>query len=330
MSSHPSNPAPSAASPTTPATPPAPGPSHRTACDHEIAFGTHAAADGDAAGGLAVRLRAVTKTFGSGANAVHALRGIDLDVAPGRLVMLVGPSGCGKTTLVSIISGVLDSDGGSAEVFGVDWNVLNTDQRARRRQELVGFVFQQFNLIPTLNIAENVSVPLLIRGMKEKDALERAADALRRVGLGERTRSLPGQLSGGQQQRVAIARAVVAMPRLIVCDEPTASLDAKRGQDVLEIIHEASRTTDASNQPRCVIVVTHDSRIFHYADQIIEMDDGRLKATVSKHIMDEAVIVPHYDDETGGPAAPAPTAPTRAPGQHGASTTARPAPPRPT
>lgn len=287
---------------------PAPNPTnlrpHATRCEHAIDFGLSAAdaqsagvPDHGHAGESAVRFRSVTKTFGTGANAVQALRGIDLDVAAGRLIMLVGPSGCGKTTLVSIISGVLDADSGSAEVFGVDWLKLSQDERAKRRRDLVGFVFQQFNLIPTLSIAENVSVPLLIRGMKEKEALDRAREALARVGLGERTRATPSQLSGGQQQRVAIARAVVAMPRLIVCDEPTASLDAKRGQDVLEIIHEASRSTDEQGRARCVIVVTHDSRIFHYADRIIEMDDGRLLSKVSRHIMDEAQIVPHYDDE---------------------------------
>jgi putative ABC transport system ATP-binding protein len=246
----------------------------------------------------------VAKSFGSGANIVHALRGVDLDVTAGQLVMLVGPSGCGKTTLVSIISGVLDADEGVAEVFGVNWKDLPNDERAKRRRDLVGFVFQQFNLIPTLNVVENVSVPLLIRGMREPEALERSAEALKRVGLGDRTQSSPMQLSGGQQQRVAIARAVVGMPRLIVCDEPTASLDAKRGQDVMEIIHEASRSTDHTGEARCVVVVTHDTRIFHYADRIIEMDDGRLKATVSKHIIDEAAIVPHYEDEDAAPVSP--------------------------
>ncbi|MBX3385619.1 MAG: ABC transporter ATP-binding protein [Phycisphaeraceae bacterium] len=269
--------------------------------NHPILAGPHGQST---AGPLAVRLKGVSRTFGEGKTAVHALRGIDLEVPQGELVMLVGPSGCGKTTLVSIISGVLDSDAGVAEVFGRDWRTLSNDERAIRRQDLVGFVFQQFNLIPTLTVIENVSVPLLIRGVKERDAHERSALALARVGLGDRFDSFPSQLSGGMQQRVAIARAVVGTPRLIVCDEPTAALDAKRGQDVMEIIHEASRLDGSHNGSptgsppgRCVIVVTHDSRIFHYADRIVEMDDGRLKETVSRHILEEARHVPTYRDD---------------------------------
>ncbi len=271
-----------------------------TAANIPIRQGPHAQPDRtNGSAKLAVRLRGVTKTFGEGRTAVHALKDIALDVPEGELVMLVGPSGCGKTTLVSIISGVLDADTGQAEVFGIDWRQLRPDERAKRRQELVGFVFQQFNLIPTLTVVENVSVPLLIGGMKEKQAQERSAAALESVGLADRLSAFPNQLSGGMQQRVAIARAVVGTPRLIVCDEPTASLDAKRGQDVMEIIRGASNssTSNTSDHRRCVIVVTHDSRIFHYADRIVEMDDGRLKDHVSKHILDEAQHVPKYEDD---------------------------------
>lgn len=244
-------------------------------------------------------LREVVKTFGEGKAAVHALRGITADIHENQLVMLVGPSGCGKTTLVSIISGVLDATSGSVSVFGTEWSAIRPDQRTRRRGELLGFVFQSFNLIPTLTVGENTSVPLLIRGASRAEALDRAAAVLKEVGLGDRVNAMPAELSGGMQQRVAIARALVGRPRLIVCDEPTAALDGQRGQAIMELIHKASRGGDGAggeNLSRCVIVVTHDARIFHYADRIIEMEDGRLKSAVSPHILEEAKWVPRYDD----------------------------------
>jgi putative ABC transport system ATP-binding protein len=246
----------------------------------------------------------VTRSFGSEGAAVQALRGVTLDVPASRLVMLVGPSGCGKTTLVSVISGVLRADSGSAEVFGVDWASLTSEQAAARRGEILGFVFQSFNLIPTLTVAENASVPLLVRGVPRREATERASLALASVGLGDRQRALPSEFSGGMQQRVAIARALVGQPRLIVCDEPTAALDGRTGQQVMELIHAASRSPDHRGRPRCVIVVTHDTRIFHYADQIIEMEDGRLKAAPSRHIVEEAREVPRFADDENGSAAP--------------------------
>ncbi|MCX5661919.1 MAG: ABC transporter ATP-binding protein [Planctomycetota bacterium] len=247
------------------------------------------------AGVPAVRLVGVTKAFGSGRSAVHALRGVDMVVPGGQLLMLVGPSGCGKTTLISIISGVLNADGGVAEVFGVDWSTLNGGRKTVRRGELIGFVFQQFNLIHTLTALENVSVPLLVRGVDRHEANDRAAQALKDVGLGERMNVPPSSLSGGMQQRVAIARALVGQPRLLVCDEPTANLDGQTGQMVMELIHTAARSNDPTGQPRVVIVVTHDSRIFHYADRIEEMEDGRLKSRPSQVILDEAKHIPHYD-----------------------------------
>jgi putative ABC transport system ATP-binding protein len=248
----------------------------------------------------AVHARGITKTFGSGNAAVQALRGVDMDVAAGELVMLVGPSGCGKTTLVSVVSGVLDADGGYIEVYGARWRDLTPEQRTLRRGALVGFVFQQFNLIPTLTAQENVSVPLLIRGTGRAEAEERAAAALAAVGLKDRLRSRPSQLSGGAQQRVAIARALVGEPALLVCDEPTANLDARTGQAVMELITQASHATDPAGRQRCVIVVTHDARIFHYADEILEMEDGLVKAEVSPFIAQEARWVPTFESERPG------------------------------
>lgn len=251
---------------------------------------------------VAIRLHGLTKTYGKGASTVRALRGIELEVASGQLVMLVGPSGCGKTTLVSIVSGVLDADaGGVCDVFGIDWRTLSPARAAERRGRTVGFVFQSFNLIPTLTVLENTIVPLLVRGVGRGEAKDRAAAGLKAVGLGDRLSSLPSQLSGGMQQRVAIARALVGRPRLLVCDEPTAALDGKTGQTVMDLIASAARELDDDGQPRVVIVVTHDNRIFHYADRIIEMEDGRLKPTLSKHVLDESRHIPEFEDTIQNP-----------------------------
>jgi len=224
---------------------------------------------------LAITCHAVTKTYGTGPDRVPALRGIDLEVAPGELLMLVGPSGCGKTTLISVIAGILDHDEGEVRVFGEDLKAMPKNQRTRFRGRNVGFVFQAFNLLPALTAVENVSVPLLILGEPRKRALERAQATLEKVGLGERARSLPAQLSGGQQQRVAIARALVHEPRLIVCDEPTSSLDHETGHKVMEVMRSVALAQD-----RALVVVTHDARIFSFADRIARMDDGRIQKVV--------------------------------------------------
>jgi len=223
----------------------------------------------------AVLCRGVTKTYGSGNSAVVALRGIDLDVAVGQLMMLVGPSGCGKTTLISVIAGILDQDHGQCLLFGNDLKAMSPQRRTRYRGQTVGFVFQQFNLLPTLTAAENVSVPLLINGVKRHIAMDRARQVLDRVGLGDRTGSLPRELSGGQQQRVAIARALVHDPRLIVCDEPTSALDHQTGHNVMELLRAV-----ALGEGRSLIIVTHDARIFEFADRMAQMDDGRVVRVV--------------------------------------------------
>lgn len=221
---------------------------------------------------MVVRCRGVVKTYGAGNSAVRALRGVDIDVAAGELLMLVGPSGCGKTTLISIVAGVLDRDAGECTVLGVDYSKMSSSQRAKFRGRNIGFVFQQFNLIPTLTIAENAAVPLLIGGVPRKRALAEATELLAQVGLGDRARDYPMRLSGGQQQRVAIARALVHRPRIIVCDEPTSALDHVTGQKVMELLRSVAAGNDLS-----LVVVTHDQRIFEFADRIAEMDDGRIK-----------------------------------------------------
>jgi putative ABC transport system ATP-binding protein len=220
---------------------------------------------------LAVRCRGLTKTYGAGDAKVIALRGVDLDVRLGELLMLVGPSGCGKTTLISVIAAILSQDSGGCEVLGQELQCMDQRQRTHFRGVSIGFVFQLFNLLPALSAIENVSVPLLINGVCRKDAQDRASQLLTEVALGERLRALPGELSGGQQQRVAIARALVHHPKLIVCDEPTSSLDHDTGRSVMNILRDLARSPD-----RALIVVTHDPRIFEFADRIAHMDDGKI------------------------------------------------------
>jgi len=220
---------------------------------------------------FAVRCRNISKTYGAGVAKVAALRGVDLDVRRGELLMLVGPSGCGKTSLISIIAAILDQDAGSCEVLGQDLNALGSLERARFRSLSLGFVFQVFNLLPALTALENVSVPLLIQGIGRRQAEARAGDLLDSVGLAERRQMRPAELSGGQQQRVAIARALAGDPQLIICDEPTSSLDHDTGHSVMDILKRHATSPD-----RAVIVVTHDPRIFPFADRLARMDDGRV------------------------------------------------------
>jgi len=213
----------------------------------------------------------VTKTYGIGDARVMALRGIDLDVRRGEVLMLVGPSGCGKTTLISVIAAILSQDSGNCQVLGRDLMGMDQNERTRFRGVSIGFVFQLFNLLPALNAVENVSVPLLINGISRKNAETQASEILVEVDLGARLSALPAQLSGGQQQRVAIARALVHDPKLIVCDEPTSSLDHETGRSVMNILRGIAKSPD-----RALIVVTHDPRIFEFADRIAHMDDGKI------------------------------------------------------
>ncbi len=222
----------------------------------------------------AVICRDVVKTYGQGDMAVQALRGVSLEADFGELLMIVGPSGCGKTTLLSVICGTLRADSGTIELFGQTVSSMTQRELTAFRARHVGFIFQQFNLVPTLTARENVSIPRLLTGAPYAEAQREAGAILARVGLAGREESFPAQMSGGQQQRVAISRAMVHRPRLVICDEPTAALDAATGQRAMDLLRESARHPD-----RCVIVVTHDSRIFHYADRIVEMDDGLITAS---------------------------------------------------
>jgi putative ABC transport system ATP-binding protein len=226
---------------------------------------------------LAVSCRAVRKSFGEGEATVEVLRGVDFDAVQGKLTFLVGPSGCGKTTLISVIAGLLDRSAGQVELFGQDLQALTPRQRILFRRQTLGFVYQQFNLLPALTAVENVAVPLLAAGLRRSQAVDRAKALLVKLGLEHRLNALPDKLSGGQQQRVTLARALVHEPRLIVCDEPTAALDHATGEAVMQLLAE-----NAVHPERAVIVVTHDNRVFHFADAIAYMDDGRIVKTESR------------------------------------------------
>jgi ABC-type lipoprotein export system ATPase subunit len=210
----------------------------------------------------------LTKVFGSNGMAVHALRGIDLTVARGEFVALVGPSGSGKSTLMAIL-GCLDSPtAGRYLLDGEPVEGLSGAALARIRNEKVGFVFQNYNLLPRANVLRNVELPLLYAGLPRKERRERAAEMLEKVGIPEKANVLPAQLSGGQRQRVAIARALANRPALLLADEPTGALDSKTGAEVLELFAGLNR------QGNTVILVTHDPGIAALASRRVELSDG--------------------------------------------------------
>jgi len=219
----------------------------------------------------AIETRGLTRRFGEGENAFLALRGIDLDVAKGEVLFITGPSGSGKTTLLSILGCVLSPSEGRARVLGLDLERATQRQLGQFRLRQIGFIFQGHNLIASQDAIGNVRLPLMLQGTPAGEA-ERASRAeLAAVGLGEKLHRLPRELSGGQRQRVAIARATVSRPPLLLADEPTASLDAASGQEVIKLM-----TGLARDRGTTVVVVTHDQRIFTYADRVIAIEDGRL------------------------------------------------------
>lgn len=215
--------------------------------------------------------RQITKTFGTGAGEVQVLKGIDLDLRPGELTLLMGPSGSGKTTLLSVLGCILTQSSGQLEIAGRDTTGMSAEQMANLRRRHIGFVFQSYNLFPTLTALENVLLAMDVRDRLPADATQRAAAALQAVGLSNRMKNYPSKLSGGEKQRVAIARALVGSPSVILADEPTAALDGENGQAVMALLSEVSRDTS-----RAVLAVTHDHRTLKYADRIILIEDGSI------------------------------------------------------
>lgn len=219
----------------------------------------------------AITTRGLTKRYGTGENAFLALKGVDIDIAAGEVVFISGPSGSGKTTLLSILGCVLSPTDGAVNVLGKDITKMSERRLADFRLNSIGFIFQGFNLIASQDALGNVRLPQMLRGVSSGVAMKLAAEELETVGLGNKLDRLPRDLSGGQRQRVAIARATVGRPPLILADEPTASLDASSGRDVMELLTKMARERHTT-----VVVVTHDNRIYHYADRLIAIEDGQL------------------------------------------------------
>ncbi|MEE4317904.1 MAG: ABC transporter ATP-binding protein [Erythrobacter sp.] len=219
----------------------------------------------------AICARGIVREFEAGQTSIRVLHGIDADIRSGEMTYVVGESGSGKTTLISIMCGILFPTEGEVKVFGTDIYKLSDSELVNFRLDNIGFIFQQYNLIPSIDAASNAAVPLIAQGVPLHEARERAKVLLDKLNILDQADKLPRQLSGGQQQRVAIARALVHEPRLVVCDEPTAALDARSGRRVMDLLREV-----AVAPGRACIIVTHDNRIFDLADRIIVLEDGRI------------------------------------------------------
>jgi putative ABC transport system ATP-binding protein len=213
----------------------------------------------------------VVKELGQGAGLVVALKGVSLELVPGELTLLMGPSGSGKTTLLSILGCIMTPTSGSLKIAGQPMTGMSAEELAKVRRDHIGFIFQSYNLFPTLNAIENVRIALDVRGITGYAATSRAEEVLRDVGLGHRLTNFPGNLSGGEQQRVAVARAIASSPSIVLADEPTAALDSENGKSVMELLSRVAR-----EQKRSVLAVTHDNRTLGYADRIVRIEDGKI------------------------------------------------------
>jgi putative ABC transport system ATP-binding protein len=220
---------------------------------------------------IAMEARNVSKTFGQGAREVRALSGVTIEINRGELTLLMGPSGSGKTTLLSILGCILSASAGDIRVAGNPTAALNPEGLAALRRQYLGFIFQSYNLFPTLTATENVLLALKVRGFEGREADRLAASALAEVGLSDKRDAHPGILSGGQQQRLAIARALAGDPAILLADEPTAALDTENGAAVMSLLAGLAKKGD-----RAVLAVTHDPRTIRYADRVIEILDGRI------------------------------------------------------
>ncbi len=222
--------------------------------------------------GLVLDVRGLTKVFGAGHVAVHAVDGVDLAVQRGEIVLIMGPSGSGKTTLLTMIGGLLRPTLGSVRIDGVEITSLRESQLTRFRRHYLGFVFQNFNLLEALNSRENVEAALNFAGVTGRRAREKASRLLTDLGLGDRLGAKPRTLSGGERQRVSIARALANDPQLILADEPTANLDSHHGHEVVELLHDIAKA-----QRRTIVIVSHDHRIREVADRVLWLQDGRFE-----------------------------------------------------
>lgn len=216
-----------------------------------------------------IQAEQVVKTYSTGAQRIHALRGVDFSVRPGEMVAVMGPSGCGKTTLLNCLSGLDDVESGHIWLEGTDLARMSDDERTVHRARRMGFIFQVYNLLPVLSSVENVELPLLVSGSSVRQARERALAALHRVGLEDRAGHKPAELSGGQRQRVAVARALVNDPAIVWADEPTGALDSRTAKDVIGLLRELNVRDGLT----CV-VVTHDSAVSSWCDRTVTMRDG--------------------------------------------------------
>lgn len=221
--------------------------------------------------GAVVEARDIVKVLGEGAGAVRALDGVSLDINVGELTLLMGPSGSGKTTLLSVLGCILTPTSGAVRIAGEDTVGLGPEQLADVRRRHIGFIFQSYNLFPTLTALENVRLALDVRGYKYAETIVRAETALDEVGLSHRLRSFPANMSGGEQQRVAVARALASAPSVILADEPTAALDSENGHAVMALLADI-----AKDESRAVLAVTHDPRTLSYADRILKIEDGKI------------------------------------------------------
>ena len=242
-----------------------------------------------------IELKDIYKIYHMGEETVHALDGINLTVDQGEFVAIVGSSGSGKSTAMNII-GCLDvPTSGTYHLGGIDVSTMEDDQQAEIRNKMLGFIFQQYNLIPKLNVLENVDLPLLYAGLPASERKERARSALERVGLGDKCKNLPAQLSGGQQQRVSIARALAGNPSVILADEPTGALDSRTGREVLRFLQKLNQEGDT------VVLITHDNSIAVKAKRIVRLQDGRI--IYDGDASDpQAVVQPQEDAGEGEPA----------------------------
>ncbi|GLX16908.1 MULTISPECIES: ABC transporter ATP-binding protein [Streptomyces] len=216
-------------------------------------------------------VRDLRRSFGTGANAVHALRGVSFEARRGELTALKGRSGSGKTTLLNLAGGLDTPSGGTVELDGTDLSTLDEDGLLALRRDRIGFVFQSFGLIPVLTAAENVGVPLRMRKVPARQREERVRTLLALVGLAEHAEQRPGELSGGQQQRVALARALANEPALIIADEPTGQLDSETGRSIMRLLRAVVRSEGVT-----ALVATHDPQLMELADRVVELRDGRI------------------------------------------------------